>query len=119
MIIKRSGQMDYQDFGLIGEPYFDVDFNEVAYYTDTGRRWDGEDVSVRDKVVKVGSRKEEVGSKKEQNKIKSKKYKIEKVGWMKKEVGREQNISNQASRQPSSRAIEHRSSFFRVTEPSS
>ena len=41
---------DYHDFGIIGEPYFDVDFNEVAYYTDTGRRWDGEDFSVRDKV---------------------------------------------------------------------
>lgn len=40
----------YQDFGLIGEPYFDVDFTQVAYLTDTGRRWDGEKVSVRDKV---------------------------------------------------------------------
>ena len=41
---------DYRDYGIIGEPYFDVDFSEVAYYTDTGRRWDGEAVSVRDKV---------------------------------------------------------------------
>lgn len=40
----------YRDFGIIGEPYFDVDFNQVAYLTDTGRRWDGEKVSVRDKV---------------------------------------------------------------------
>lgn len=40
----------YRDFGIIGEPYFDVDFNKVAYLTDTGRRWDGEKVSVRDKV---------------------------------------------------------------------
>jgi len=44
---------DYRDFGIIGEPYFDIDFDEVAYYTDTGRRWDGEDVSVRDKVKKA------------------------------------------------------------------
>lgn len=41
---------DYRDFGIIGEPYFDIDFDEVLYLTDTGRRWDGESVSVRDKV---------------------------------------------------------------------
>ncbi len=32
---------DYHDFGIIGEPYFDVDFNKVLYLTDTGRRWTG------------------------------------------------------------------------------
>lgn len=52
---------DYRELGIIGEPYFDIDFQEVAYYTDTGRRWDGEAVSVRDKVI---SRKSRVGSKK-------------------------------------------------------
>jgi len=31
---------DYRDYGIIAEPYFDVDFNEVLYLTDTGRRWD-------------------------------------------------------------------------------
>lgn len=41
---------DYRDFGIIGEPYFDVDFSKVFYLTDTGRRWDGFNVSVRDKV---------------------------------------------------------------------
>jgi hypothetical protein len=41
---------DYQDFGIIGEPYFDIDFSKVFYLTDTGRRWDGFNVSVRDKV---------------------------------------------------------------------
>ena len=41
---------DYHDFGIIGEPYFDVDFSKVFYLTDTGRRWDGFNVSVRDKV---------------------------------------------------------------------
>jgi hypothetical protein len=40
----------YQDFGIIAEPYFDTDFSKVSYLTDTGRRWDGEKVSVRDKV---------------------------------------------------------------------
>ena len=41
---------DYKVLELIGEPYFDVDFNEVFYLTDTGRRWDGWKVSVRDKI---------------------------------------------------------------------
>lgn len=43
-------RFDYHDFGVIGEPYFDVDFSKVFYLTDTGRRWDGFNVSVRDKV---------------------------------------------------------------------
>ena len=41
---------NYRDLGLIGEPYFDVDFNKFLYLTDTGRRWNGDKVSVRDKV---------------------------------------------------------------------
>ncbi|MDR1653968.1 MAG: hypothetical protein LBS01_10070 [Prevotellaceae bacterium] len=41
---------NYRDFGIIGEPYFDVNFNDIFYLTDTGRRWDGERFSVRDKV---------------------------------------------------------------------
>lgn len=41
---------NYRDIGLIGEPYFDIDFNEFLYLTDTGRRWNGDKVSVRDKV---------------------------------------------------------------------
>lgn len=40
---------NYHDFDIIGEPYFDVDFNKVLYLTDTGRRWNGEKVIVRDK----------------------------------------------------------------------
>lgn len=41
---------DYKDFELIGEPYFDVDFSGVLYLTDTGRKWDGSNVSIRDRV---------------------------------------------------------------------
>lgn len=41
---------DYHDYGIIGEPYFDVDFDKTFYITDTGRRWDGAKFSVRDKV---------------------------------------------------------------------
>lgn len=41
---------NYCDLGLTGEPYFDIDFNGFLYLTDTGRRWNGDKVSVRDKV---------------------------------------------------------------------
>lgn len=41
---------DYKELGIIGEPYYDIDFNEFAYFTDTGRRWNGDKVSIRDKV---------------------------------------------------------------------
>ena len=44
---------DYKDYNLIGEPYFDINFNDVFYLTDTGMRWDGHKVSVRDKVQNV------------------------------------------------------------------
>jgi len=45
---------NYNELGIIGEPYFDIDFNEVMYLTDTGRRWDGDRVSIRDKVIGEG-----------------------------------------------------------------
>ena len=43
---------DYRTLGILGEPYFDLDFNKVAYFTDTGRMWDGGKFSVRDKIAK-------------------------------------------------------------------
>lgn len=43
-------KFDYHELDIIGEPYFDIDYNQVFYLTDTGRRWDGNNVSVRDKV---------------------------------------------------------------------
>ena len=41
---------NYRDYGIIAEPYFDVDFDEVFYITDTGRSWNNSTASVRDKV---------------------------------------------------------------------
>lgn len=41
---------DYRDLDIIGEPYFDIDFSQMFYLTDTGRCWDGYKVSVRDKI---------------------------------------------------------------------
>lgn len=43
-------KFDYKTLGIIGEPYFDIDFDNVFYLSDTGRRWDGFNVSVRDKI---------------------------------------------------------------------
>lgn len=42
---------DYRSLGILAEPYFDLDFNEVFYLTDTGRRWDGARMSIRDKAM--------------------------------------------------------------------
>lgn len=41
---------DYRDFGVLCEPYLDIDFNHVLYLSDTGRRWNGNKVSLRDNV---------------------------------------------------------------------
>lgn len=58
------GKYDYKKLGLIGEPYFDFDWNIWGYLTDTGRRWNGNMVSVRDRVerrkVEFGDRNSEV-----------------------------------------------------------
>ncbi len=47
---KLWEKYDYWDFGIIAEPYFDIDFDEVFYLSDTGRAWNNSDASVRDKV---------------------------------------------------------------------
>ena len=41
---------DYHKLGIDQEPYLDTDFSKIFYITDTGRRWDGHKVSVRDKI---------------------------------------------------------------------
>lgn len=41
---------DYRQLGIIGEPYFDIDFDKFFYLTDTGRCWNGYKYSVRDKM---------------------------------------------------------------------
>lgn len=47
---KLWDRYDYRELGIIGEPYFDVDYNDALYLTDTGRRWNNKDTSIRDKV---------------------------------------------------------------------
>lgn len=43
---------DYKSLGIIGEPYFDLDFNQIFYVTDTGRSWNGHHFNARDKALK-------------------------------------------------------------------
>lgn len=43
-------QYDFKALDIIGEPYLSTDFSKMLYLTDTGRRWDGYKVSVRDKI---------------------------------------------------------------------
>lgn len=47
---KLWEKYDYRDFGIIAEPYLDLNFNEIFYLTDTGRSWNKKSVSIRDKV---------------------------------------------------------------------
>lgn len=44
-----SKSVSYRDYGITTEPYFDLDFRQLFYLTDTARRWDGWNYSRRDK----------------------------------------------------------------------
>jgi hypothetical protein len=44
-------EYSYRDFGIVCEPYFDIDYSQVLYLTDTGRTWDGSSFNVRDRVT--------------------------------------------------------------------
>lgn len=44
-------QFNYKELGIFGEIYLDINYNEFAYYTDTGRKWANKNINVRDKVV--------------------------------------------------------------------
>jgi len=41
---------DYRNLGILGEPYFDVDYSKVFYITDTGRMWNNKSSNIRDVV---------------------------------------------------------------------
>jgi hypothetical protein len=42
---------DYKKFGIESELYLDLDYDKSAYYTDTGRCWDGDKYNVWDRVI--------------------------------------------------------------------
>jgi|WetSurMetagenome_2_1015567.scaffolds.fasta_scaffold00614_17 hypothetical protein len=41
---------DYKSLMINCEPYFDIDHSDILYLTDTGRRWNGNKVIIRDKA---------------------------------------------------------------------
>ncbi len=41
---------NYRDYGVLSEPYLDIDFKEVLYITDAGREWNNELINRRDRV---------------------------------------------------------------------
>jgi len=44
---------DYRELGILAEPYLDTDWESTFYLTDTGRRWDGFKVSLRDRIPQM------------------------------------------------------------------
>jgi hypothetical protein len=46
---------DYRQFGITHEMYLDIDYDHYAYYTDTGRRWNGDRYNVWDHVKSTRS----------------------------------------------------------------
>lgn len=43
-------EFDFKEFGVIGEPYLSIDYNELLYLSDTGRTWNGK-YSVKDAII--------------------------------------------------------------------
>lgn len=41
---------DYKKYGIVSEPYFDLDFKKILYITDAGRSWNNKSINLRDKV---------------------------------------------------------------------
>lgn len=54
-------KFDYKSLDVEGEPYLDIDFSQMFYLTDTGRRWDGYKVSLRDKIPQYQEEWERAG----------------------------------------------------------
>ena len=58
---ETSKHYDIHALGIEYEPMLDTDFSKTLYLTDTGRRWDGYKVSVRDKVPQYQEQWEKEG----------------------------------------------------------
>jgi len=81
---------DYRDFGIEGEPYFDIDFDKVLYLTDTGRRWDGEAVSIRDKAQSTEHRAQSTGHREQstEHRAQSTEHRAQSTGHRAQSIGR-------------------------------
>ena len=58
---ETTKQHDIHALGIDYEPMLDTDFSKTLYLTDTGHRWDGYKVSVRDKVPQYQEQWEKAG----------------------------------------------------------
>ncbi len=45
-------EIDYKSFGIIAEPYLDVDYSKVLYLTDNGSKWNATSSNIRDFTYK-------------------------------------------------------------------
>lgn len=41
---------DFHEFGIIGEPYYTLNYNKILYLTDTGRTWADRNIRVKDTI---------------------------------------------------------------------
>jgi hypothetical protein len=41
---------NYKRYGILSEPYFDIDFQKILYITDASRAWNNDSINLRDKV---------------------------------------------------------------------
>ncbi len=41
---------DLKKFDILGEAYLSIDFNKMKYISDTGRKWNSKDFSIKDKI---------------------------------------------------------------------
>ncbi|MCB2218614.1 MAG: hypothetical protein KQH59_21340 [Desulfobulbaceae bacterium] len=49
-----------EHFGLVGEAYMDIDYDQVKYFSDTGRTWHSSRYNVRDHVSEKREEKKEI-----------------------------------------------------------
>jgi hypothetical protein len=42
---------NFSDYGLIAEPFLNIDYNEFMYISDTGRKWNNNHSNLRDNIV--------------------------------------------------------------------
>ncbi|MFM7683945.1 MAG: hypothetical protein ACKO7P_14565 [Bacteroidota bacterium] len=45
-------EFDYKSFGIIAEPYLDIDYSKVLYLTDNGSKWNANSSNIRDYTYK-------------------------------------------------------------------
>jgi len=57
-----TGDRVYADYDLIGEAYLSMDFEDVTYFSDTGRTWEDGPLKVKDHTMGEGDKQVQVDS---------------------------------------------------------